>query len=76
MTRLLSAISDAFAVMRDFFNRSIGTAGITIIVCILAVCALLLFWSLCKAAIGKNKLVIKWGQLILFIIIVGLLVYF
>ena len=74
-TFLLSSFTDAIDVMRKWFNVNIGDVGITIAVCILAVCALLLFWNLCKAAIGKTKIVIKWGQLILLIIVICVLVY-
>lgn len=73
---MLSAFSDAWQIMKDFFNQSIGTAGITVVVCILSVVGLLLFWHLCKSAIGKTKVVIKWWTLILLVVDVILLVYF
>lgn len=76
MSNLLSAFNDAINVMKTFFNQNIGVSGITVIVCVLAVTALILFWSLCKEAIGKKKLVIKWGRLILLLIDVLVLIYF
>ena len=76
MSNLLSAIGDAFNVMRDFFSKAIGTSGITILVCLLSVFALLLLWWLIKPAINKPKFVIKWWRLILLIVDVILLVYF
>lgn len=75
-SQFLATFIETWGMMRDFFNQNIGTAGITIIVCLLAVVALCLFWSLCKEAIGKKKLVIKWWRLIFLIIDVVLLVYF
>ncbi len=74
--QLLATFLEAWQMMSDFFNQNIGTAGITIVVCLLAVVALCLFWSLIKPAIGKNKVVIKWWRLILLIVDVVLLVYF
>lgn len=76
MSRLLSSIGDAFDVMKRFFNQNIGDGGITIIVVVLAVTALLLFWDICKTAIGKKTLKIRWLSLVLLLIDLLVLIYF
>ncbi len=74
MSMLASSASDAFNLVKSWFSQNVGDVGITIIVCLLAMTALLLFRNLIKAAVGKTKIVIKWGQLFLLIITVVLIV--
>lgn len=76
MSRLLSTLSDVWEGSKQFFGNVFGTAGITVGVCILAVFALILFWWVCKTAIGQKKLKINWWALILLIVDIILLVYF
>ena len=76
MSKLLSTISDVWEGSKEFFGRVFGTAGITVVICLLSVLAMILFWAVCKKAIGKKKLSINWWALILLIVDVVLLVYF
>ena len=72
-----NVFSDAIDLMRRFFNQNIGVSGITVIVCVLAVTAILLLWNVFKGFLAnKGKIVIKWVSLIFLVLDVVLLVYF
>lgn len=57
-------------------KSGLGTAGVVTLLVVFSVIALLLVYRLCKAAINKPKVVIKWGQLILLIIFVLFIIWF
>ena len=65
----------AFETIKKWFGIKVGNVGITILICMLSMTALLIFWNLCKAAIGKSKIVVKWGQLVTLIVLVFLIVW-
>lgn len=57
-------------------KSGLGTAGVIVFLVIYSCIALLLTYSIFKATINKAKLVIKWGQIILLIIFVLLIIWF
>ncbi len=72
---MLSLIAGFFQDVNEWVNLNIGDVGVTILICMLSVIALLLFWNVFRASIGKTKFVFKWGQTLLLIIVILAIVW-
>ncbi len=70
-----SMLCNFFQDVNDWVNLNIGTSGVAILITMLAIVACLLLTNIIKAAVGKTKLVIKWGQLLLLILVVVAIVW-
>ncbi len=73
----ISLLNGFFEDVNSWMITNLGTVGITILIVILSVLALFLLVNILVAAtkLKKPKLTIKWGQLLLLIVVVLAIVW-
>lgn len=70
-----SMLGNFFGDINDWVNNNIAGSVKIIIVVVFAMSALFLLANIIKAAVGKTKVKIKWGQLLLLIVLVVAIVW-
>ena len=73
----MSTLLDVFGDISKFLGENLGGIGITILICMFAMIALFLLANIIVAAtkLKKPKLVFKWGQFIILVVLVVLIVW-
>ena len=71
----LSLLGDVFADINNWLDANMGDLGVTIIICMLSMMALLLFANLYKVLTGKPKFMSVVPRLLLIAILVAIVVW-
>lgn len=73
----MSLLLDVLKDISSFLSQKLGNTGIIIIVAMLSIIALFLLANIIKAAgkLSKPKVVFKWGQFILMVICIAIVVW-
>lgn len=57
-------------------KEGLGQTGLIIFLVMLGCLALMIAWNILKASLGKSKIKILWGQIVLLIIVILFIVWF
>ena len=72
----VSFLCDWFQDWGNAIKNGLGQTGLIIMLVVLGSLALLITWNILKASLGKAKVKILWGQIVLLIIIILFLAWF
>ena len=72
----VSLLCDWFQDWGNAIKNGLGQTGLIIMLVVLGSLALLITWNILKASLGKTKVKILWGQIVLLIIIILFLAWF
>lgn len=72
----VSFLCDWFQDWGNAIKNGLGQTGLIIMLVVLGSLALLITWNILKASLGKAKIKILWGQIVLLIIIILFLAWF